>query len=264
MATRFDEKTIQKRLAEGRGKGEYGNYKPWLTVRDVSSSKSRSNRPLGWKTGRPHQLLSDNEFKYFLYLEWAENVLDIREQFPLDREDTVRISKETGIKHPFMYETYQVLSTDFLILLDDGRFIARTFKEAKDLENRRNLEKLSIEQIYWQEKDVDWGIVTNNELDPVFVRNVSLLHGFRKTAEEINNPAALKRIIGLIRSSNCLISEILEETDAMLGLVHGTSLSLYKSAVANKIILMDMFKPFTINAYTEELIVVKDFMEHSA
>lgn len=253
MATRFDEKTIQKRLAEGRGKGEYGSYKPWLDVRDVSSSKSRSNRALGWKTGRAHQLLSDNEYKYFLYLEWADNVLDIREQFPLDREDTVRIAKETGIKHPFMHETYQILSTDFLILLEDGRFIARTFKEAKDLENKRNLEKFSIEQLYWQEKDIDWGIVTNNELDDVFIRNAALLHSFRNIPENINSSVAMRRIIGQIGNKDSLISEILEETDMTLGLVAGTSLSIYKNAVASKIILIDMFKPFTINAYSNEV-----------
>ncbi len=44
-------------------------------------------------TGRVHHLLSDIEFRSFLLFDWAEDVVDIREQFPLDRVATQRIAE---------------------------------------------------------------------------------------------------------------------------------------------------------------------------
>src|ERR1700737_1786200 len=40
---------------------------------------------------------------------------------------------------------------------------ARAIKLAKDL-NRRILERLAIEQIYWQRRGIDWKLVTEKEL----------------------------------------------------------------------------------------------------
>lgn len=261
MDTIFDEKTIQKRLAEGYGKGEFEYYKPWLDVRDSPSSQSRSNRPLGWKTKRTHQFLSDNEFNYFLYLEWADEVLDIREQFPLDRDDTRRIAEENKLRHPYMHDTYQVMTSDFFIVLRNGQNIVRTFKEAKDLENKNTIVKFSIEQLYWEELEIDWGIVTRNELDSVFVRNMSILHPFK---DKFYDCAAWQNIVRYISEARRNVAEILSDTDDSFGLEAGTALSLYKGAVANKMILIDMFKPFSIDVGIEDITVVKDAKENSA
>ena len=73
---------ILKRWKEGYGQGESSQYKPWLTIQDVPSN-GQVNRPLGWKTGRVHHLMSLNELRYFYLLEWSPVVADIREQFPL-------------------------------------------------------------------------------------------------------------------------------------------------------------------------------------
>lgn len=34
----WTEKKIEKYIKEGRGEGELSNYKPWLTIQNVSSS----------------------------------------------------------------------------------------------------------------------------------------------------------------------------------------------------------------------------------
>ncbi|VAW79011.1 Transposon Tn7 transposition protein tnsA [hydrothermal vent metagenome] len=90
---------ISKWIKEGRGAGQGHEYQPWLTVRDLAS-RGRSHRIFGHTCQRTHHLLSDLELATFLILEWNTTTVDIREQFPLRIEDTVRLAKSSGIKHP--------------------------------------------------------------------------------------------------------------------------------------------------------------------
>lgn len=48
----------EKWIKEGRGSGVGPDYKPWLTIQDVSSL-GRSTRLKGTKTNRQHEFLSD-------------------------------------------------------------------------------------------------------------------------------------------------------------------------------------------------------------
>lgn len=110
----FTEAKVRKYLAEGRGTGDGANYKPWLTVYDLPS-RGRSHRIYGIKTGRVHHLLSDGEWKSFLRFEFDDSVLDIREQFPLDRRQTMRVARDLGYAHPITTDgTPYVMTIDFL------------------------------------------------------------------------------------------------------------------------------------------------------
>jgi hypothetical protein len=60
-------------------------------------SLGQSHRLRGMTTGRIHHLLSDIECSLFYLLDWNDAVVDIREQFPLDRSATRRIAKEIGV-----------------------------------------------------------------------------------------------------------------------------------------------------------------------
>ena len=86
---------IDRRLKDGRGQGQGSDYKPFIYTRDVSSL-GRSHRLPGSKTRRLHHLLSDLELAIFLTLDRSPHVTDIREQFPMRVEDTVRIAEELG------------------------------------------------------------------------------------------------------------------------------------------------------------------------
>ena len=76
------EKKIIKYINEGRGQGLGKDYIPWIKIQHFPSN-GRVSRIKSWKTGRVHHFLSDLETKYFYYLEWQDDVIDIREQFPL-------------------------------------------------------------------------------------------------------------------------------------------------------------------------------------
>lgn len=162
----IDEKRIAERIKEGRGQGHGKDYKPWLTMRDVASY-GRSSRPLGATTGRKHELLSDNERAVFLVLDAAKAVVDIREQFPLPREDTIRIAAEMGVLHPQDGGVDIVMTTDFLVDVRVGKRVRRqaiTVKPWSRLDDRRTIEKFEIERRYWLSQNVPWQITTDLEI----------------------------------------------------------------------------------------------------
>lgn len=129
----WNQNKFEKFLREGRGKGHGKDYKPWLTTQDVPSTGRRSRVP-DWKTGRLHHTLSDNEIDYLYLLEWADNVIDIREQFPLiDLEVAQTIASDMGVKYPTNKESNfpYILTTDFFITIHSNgqaKEIARTIK----------------------------------------------------------------------------------------------------------------------------------------
>ena len=164
---------IETRFKEGRGSGAGKNYKPFLTVRDVSSL-GRSHRVFGFKTQRMHHLLSDLELSVFLTLDWQETTTDIREQFPLNVDKTTQISEEAGIRHAAFRGAYQVMTSDFLVDTNskDHPQFALQVKYAKDLEDKRTIEKLELERRYWRSKGIPWFIVTENDICRDTVKNI--------------------------------------------------------------------------------------------
>ena len=110
------QKVKDRRKKEGRGLGTGKDYKPELRIQDVSSI-GLATRVLGWKTGRIHHFMSKLELRFFYSLEWPCWVVDIREQFPLDPEETLAIANELGIRQPRDPKTREtvVMTTDFVV-----------------------------------------------------------------------------------------------------------------------------------------------------
>jgi hypothetical protein len=189
----FDEGKIARFYKEGRGVGSGVDYKPWLNIRDVPSH-GRSHRLRGMTIGRIYHFLSDIECRLFYLLDWAANVQDIREQFPLNRDITKRIAEQINVAHPIdqSSKTSLVMTTDFVIdVVRDGHIdqIARAVKPAKELDNVRVIEKLEIERRYWLEKGVDWAIVTEKEILRSLSENISWVHNYA-SLDDLKQPHA--------------------------------------------------------------------------
>lgn len=173
-------KTDKYKELEGRGRGCGSNYTPWIKVHEFGSS-GRVHRVVGWKYSRVYQFMSDLEFHYFLLLQWNDDIKDIREQYPLlPMEDTILISEELGFKHPPKTKINKtVMTTDFILLVKSENtlnLVARTVKPSKDLENKRNLEKFMIEERYWRKRGIDWGVVTERDIDETIAKNIASLY----------------------------------------------------------------------------------------
>lgn len=150
-------------------------YKPIILIQDVPS-EGRSSRPCGIKTGRQHEFLSDLERNYFMMLEFCNDVVDIREQFPLELQKTLLIADELGIEHPSTLTKEPItMTSDFCITLKKGcstENIIRTTKYKKELLKRRVIEKFLIEQVYWERHGLEWGIVTEADIDKNYSQNL--------------------------------------------------------------------------------------------
>jgi|ERR1700737_3537495 hypothetical protein len=109
----WTEKRIAKFMREGRGLGTGASYTPWLNVSDIPSL-GRSHRLFWPVTGRAHHLLSDLEYYAFLRKCYDDSTLDIREQFPLPRQETLKIAAELGVRHPKINGVNIVATTDLL------------------------------------------------------------------------------------------------------------------------------------------------------
>ena len=251
----IDRNAIGKLRKEGRGKGTLQDYKPWLTVRDVPSL-GRSYRDLGWKTGRTHHFLSTLELLYYFTLEWSPMVIDIREQYPLlsgddTIDETLAIAESFDIKHPVHPKTKEpiVLTTDFYLSLrnQSGTFEhARTVKYAKDLSNRRTIEKLEIERRYWEVKGIDWGIVTEHEIPLTLAKNVDLLHDawYLPSFMPFDNIFSVTdSLTRLVTERNQPLNELTSLNDKQLNLKGGISLKVAYYLLATRQWQIDMNVP---------------------
>jgi hypothetical protein len=247
--------TARKMITEGRGEGRLSQYKPGLRIQDVSSH-GLSTRIKGWKTQREHHFLSKLELSYFFLLEWSPLVLDVREQYPLDLKETMAIAESLGIRHPTDPHTKHpvVLTTDFLITISRSMNCeekARTIKPASKLSSKRVLEKFEIERIYWEEREVDWGIVTEKDIDQVIASNVEWVHPYK---DQVNLSPLKENIIHRITDS--LIPQILKEdvplnqltdnNDINLGLTPGSSLMVVRHLIANRQLHVHMNAPIHV------------------
>lgn len=166
MKSRISDKS---RLRRGRGEGSFENYTPFLFVTDFSSRGMRWKIP-GVKIDRWHHLLSLGELRTFYMLESSPHVTDIREQFPLlPLQETQEIARELNIRHPQYGGIPTIMTTDFLVSMDD-RKEAVSFKLESDL-SIRNLQKRQIEMIYWKRRDASFRPVTEKDISIVAAKN---------------------------------------------------------------------------------------------
>ena len=154
---RNTETRIRKLRNEGRGSGHGSCYIPWIKIHDFSSL-GRVHRCISAKSGREVHLLSDNESDLFLQLDASPTVTDIREQFPLNRFETIGIAEELGVRHPAANGVDIVMTTDFLVSLRGGADKAIAVKSGSDLRKKRVRQKLDIERVYWDRKETPWNL----------------------------------------------------------------------------------------------------------
>lgn len=245
--------TNERRFKEGRGLGFLADYKPWIKIQDIAS-KGTCTRIKGIKTGRVHHLLSMLELNCFYCLDWCEEVFDIREQYPLDLDETLAIANEIGIRHPRVPVTQDdvVLTTDFLITLHNPinfRDVAITVKYAKDLENPRVVEKLEIERHYWQRRGIDWLIITENQINSILVKNIKWIHPYLSLTDFLPDITPEQMAITadylfqIIRQNKTPLRNAVNTTDIHFTFPSGTTLSLVRHLIVTRQLIVNMIIP---------------------
>lgn len=243
-------KVTEKRIKDGRGQGKGSDYQPWLLIQDVPS-QGLATCVKGIKTKRVQHFMSNLELSYFYVLEWSPVIYDIREQYPLlPLEETIAIAELAGINHPQDPQTKEpiVMSTDFVLTVGqkiDTIEQARTIKQSKDLQSKRTIEKLEIERLYWQERNIDWGIVTEQEIPENLVKNISWFHPYYDLESlyplSQHDIETIKQTLEIsMLNNNVPLNYLTSECDDRLGLSAGTSLSVVRHLMANRIWIISM------------------------
>lgn len=246
-------KQIEKKLREGRGQGRLDTYIPWLKIHDFPS-KGISPRIKGWKTKREHHFLSELESKYFFLLEWSQQVTDIREQFPLDLNETIALAKSSNIAHPpkNLPEDPQVITSDFLITVESPtgpQEYARTIKYSADLVSRRILEKFEIERVYWSRRNVSWGIITELNINSILSENIKTIHTYYNLKDNypeipLDTVQEVRAIITSLIVRGLPIFEIAKICDEKLLLNPGMGLTVAQHLIATRQLKIDLTQPF--------------------
>lgn len=255
----FDEQKLARFKKEGRGEGHGIDYKPWLTIQDVPSN-GRSSRIRSSKVPREHHLLSDNERGIFLLLDWSDDVVDVREQFPLDRDITRKIAKEMGVVHPMdpITRTDIVMTTDFLVDKRAGNKIieiARSVKSKTDLDDPRTIEKQEIERRYWELKNIDWRMFIDTDIPEKRVENLRLLYEMKSLdGLVVPYPGYWQDICTrLMAALNIVhrvqVKKLIKELEFTQGLKAEDIIAAIRHLGANKLLTFDLDIPFSTNVF---------------
>lgn len=247
MSKFLTESQINKRFKEGRGQGTGSAYIPFIKIHDVSS-KGRSHRVYSAKTKRIHHFLSDLELSIFLIFHWLPNVSDIREQFPLTRDDTDRIHQELGIVNKKPGGVSQVLSSDLLIDFNDGSSsIAIQAKYSSDLSKASTVARLMIEKRYWDEKQIPWHIVTEKEIPKNALTNIKWIFNSQSNSDELSELNHYYEVFShaFKKFSDKKITEIAQSLDICYDLEHGDSMSWLRKLISQQYFVFNINKIYT-------------------
>lgn len=177
MNSVWSEEKVARMLADGCGQGEGSNYRPWVTVTSFSSL-GVSRRVPSPKFGRRIHLLSDVEYKLFLALEWSEKVLEVYEQYPLDRDATQEVARKLGIRHPCYPQTSvpAVMTVDFLVMCqrgDKAHLVGFDAKRSDEAEKAESLAKLEIQRMTLAEEGIDHHLVMEGQFPATMIENIA-------------------------------------------------------------------------------------------
>lgn len=229
------QKEVLRKVRQGRDPERRGaQYRPWLYVHEVPS-RGQSRRVSSEKTGRVHHLLSLTEFDFFIFFEWHQAVIDIREQYALlPVEETVELACQCGIRPPCKRgNEVTVVTSDFVITRraqGREREEAFTVKKAEDLSQPRTLEKLEIERRYWQRRGVPWAIATERELPAILIQNLRRIRRYQADENDGDEKATaiLRRVEDYLHPEvlrhDRPLRDLTAQCDERFALPSGTSL----------------------------------------
>ena len=248
---KWNDTVYRKYIREGRGQGVGVYYTPWLLIQDFPS-RGMVSRVKGTKTGRIHHLMSNLETSFFFILDWSEDVLDIREQYPLlNLREAIEIAECAKIRYPYDPQSGfpYVMTSDFFIDAATGPAVV-SIKTSSELDNPRTREKLEIERRYWSRRNIRWKIVTENEINSTKARNIEWLSQAKDLTccgIPLEKQESCCMYLEARYSCYVLLNGLLKELESEFSLAPGAGLNIYKHLAYWKRIEFDIGE--TINFY---------------
>jgi hypothetical protein len=222
-----------KYVREGRGQGIGADYKPWIVIQDFAS-KGMVSRVVGVTTGRVHHLMSNLELRLFYLLDWSDEVLDIREQYPLsDLSAAISIAERKEIRYPYDIVSGfpYVMTSDFYLETRQGTNVL-SVKPSAELSKPRVREKLEIEHRYWNERSVNWSVVTEREINATKATNIEWLAQAKDLSvfgfPEYVQYACVKYFMDHYNDSRSTLTSVIDDVESTFSLSVGMGLNIFK------------------------------------
>ena len=128
--------------------------------------------------------------------------------------------------------------------------MARSIKQSSELEKSRVREKLEIERRYWAERDVEWRIVTEKEIDLQKARNLEWIYRAWKYTEMLPDGADCERIeaffLDIYNRTEVPIAEIARQTEERFALRAGLGLTTFQHMILENRIKLDLRLPIDL------------------
>lgn len=128
-----------------------------------------------YKTGRMVTCLSQGEMKFWHILRWNDDVLDIKEQYPLDDNLVdkiyIQLFGENSINPEV--ESDKHLTTDFFVTLRNGEKRAYQIKPNENsIKNPHDMKRLQVEKLYFKSLNIPWKLIFTDDINLVYFDNI--------------------------------------------------------------------------------------------
>jgi len=242
----FDD--FQRALKNKYGIGEGTTYKHWLRAQDVPSEGS-SAKIKGIKIDRKHHTLSEGETAFFYLAEFRDDVIDIREQFPLLPIDlSIRIANQLGLKHPTIPDSkcLNLMTTDFVLTCSNQEkgiwYEAISVKsDTKAVIKKRSADKLEIERVWWQLLGVPFYVYINSSENQTKSRNIQWFTAPLRHGEHFPESLIISAC-ELLHVGTMITEQVCAEFSKKFDLNAAQALSLLKTLFAKKIVKIKLNK----------------------
>lgn len=252
---KWTEKRIDDCQSKGLGTGSGANYMPWIDAH-AFSSQGRTRRVWSDKTGRVHHLFSNVEYDIFVASEWSRTVIDIWEQYPLERDITQTIAQKLKIRHPHYVGTQvpTVMTVDFLLTVagpGGESFVAVNAKRDEEAEDSTSLEKLEIQRTYFEDMRVPHHLIYHSQLPAQKIKNIKWVRDAQLKQGEVEPRqglyASLKgsmgREIAASRDDSTTLDRYCSSFDERYGLEPGTGLRVARMLMHERALMVNLESP---------------------
>ena len=168
----ISQKTKRK---QQRGEGNGAGYKPEIRVNEVKGHLGTHMAPRDYKTDRAMQFLSQGEAMLYSILRFDDNVVDIREQYPLPIDATENIARQLGKRQPMVRGEKIPYTVDLLADYADGHSEAYSVKVSRSefKKSRSQIENVYIMKIYCESVGIPFHQVYTEDLNRTYAENLS-------------------------------------------------------------------------------------------
>jgi hypothetical protein len=257
--SKWNGEVFHRRVDEGRGIGTGLDYRPFIQIHDFPS-KGICSRVTSETVGRVHHLFSRNELAFFYILDFDDDVIDIREQYPLlDPEDPhdlcgiVEMMEDVGIKYPRDPKSRYpfVQTSDFVVTTKTGHHVY-SIKESKAYDKYRVRELQELERRYWLWRNVPWTIKTEQEINYDLASNICWIYRARDIGGFFTDLTLCHEVMAYEKEqyehTSFSIGRIANDAESYFHIGDGLGLTSFQRLLFEKKLVIPLDKPLDLMA----------------